>query len=415
MGKNKIQIFKPKFALLFLLSLVVLGCSTSKVSKKTETKESSYLVSDGTPFVSKTKYPKFSWDTAPMYYHFGDIERVLNPREVEFIAEKTDFIAIEKSHAYRELGDVVLGTKHEVEAFHEVKPDVKVLFYFNSFVVWPFSQFNKDFTPNGIAKNPELKGFLTVDWKTGKLKFMKNRNGADIAYYFNALNPEFREWWVNSVVKGAEISNSDGVFIDRMDIGSHSGYPEEKSVEVEIAKREMMAELKKKLGEDKIIVGNNAAGNHYVFPFCDAFMFEHAKPSWLSKENLLEEWSDMLKVAKAGKISIFRFGVKGGTRPAKGVKETNMQKMARWSEEQAEYYLACYLIGAQPYSYFQFNWGWNLSDGNLVEYPDFLKPLGAPKESYKRVTKEGWEFTREFEKASVWLDTDKKKAKITWN
>ena len=78
------------------------------------------------------------------------------------------------------------------------------------------------------------------------------------------------------------------------------------------------------------------------------------------------------------------------------------------------YFHACYLIGAQPYSYFQYNWGWNLPDGNLVEYPELQKPLGAPKEAFKRVNPEGWEFTREFEHASVWVNTETKKAKITW-
>jgi hypothetical protein len=44
----------------------------------------------------------------------------------------------------------------------------------------------------------------------------------------------------------------------------------------------------------------------------------------------------------------------------------------------------------------------------------WLKPLGAPKEAYKRVNPEGWEFTREFEHASVWVDTEKREAKINW-
>ena len=33
---------------------------------------------------------------------------------------------------------------------------------------------------------------------------------------------------------------------------------------------------------------------------------------------------------------------------------------------------------------------------------------------YSRVHPEGWEFTREFEHASVWVDTDKWVAKIEW-
>ena len=59
-------------------------------------------------------------------------------------------------------------------------------------------------------------------------------------------------------------------------------------------------------------------------------------------------------------------------------------------------------------------WGWDLSDGSLYDYPELHKPLGAPKGAYIRTDPNGWEFTREFEHASVWLDTEKGKAKISW-
>lgn len=39
-----------------------------------------------------------------------------------------------------------------------------------------------------------------------------------------------------------------------------------------------------------------------------------------------------------------------------------------------------------------------------------LAPLGA----YVREDSEKWVFTREFEHASVWVDTEKQKSKITW-
>lgn len=88
--------------------------------------------------------------------------------------------------------------------------------------------------------------------------------------------------------------------------------------------------------------------------------------------------------------------------------------MAALAKERLEYYLACYLIGAQPYSYFQYGWGWNLADGSLYDYPELRKPLGAPKGPYQRTNPDGWEFTREFEHAHVWVDTEKGQAKITW-
>jgi hypothetical protein len=375
-------------------------------------KDKSLKVSDGTVFKSQTIFPKFSWDTTPMYYHFGDIDHVLKPEEVKFIADRTDFICLEKSHAFNLLGDAVLGTKHEVEAFHKVKPEAKVLFYFNSFVAWPFTRFNKDLTPEAIAENPALAKFLVKNYKTGEL--MLKTNSVLPSYYFDYLNPDFRKWWVDAVIEGVTVSGADGVFIDRMNKDGQSGYAPERNDEVQKAKKEMMAALKEKLGPDKILIGNNAADNPNVFPHCDAFMFEHYNSTVTNKENLLKEWDDMLQVAKAGKISIYRFGAKGKGKTDITIGETNTDGMVERSQKQLEYFLSCYLIGAQPYSYFQYNWGWNLPDGNLVEYPELQKPLGAPKGAYKRVSPDGWEFTREFEHASVWLNTETKKAKITW-
>lgn len=408
-AKEKFYYLAAIFASILLMS--VSANLAAQISKETNT-TTSFALNDGGRFEPKSYFPKFSWDTTPMYYHFGDIDRVLKPEEHKFIADRTDFITIEKSHAFRSLGDAVLGTKFEVEAFHKIKPEIKVLYYFNSFVAWPFTRFNKDFTPEGLAKNPELEKFLVINPKTGKL--MEKTNGAALSYYFDTLNPDFRKWWVASVLEGVEISGADGVFIDRMNVDGQSGYPKERLAEVAKAKGEMMAELKAKLGHDKILIGNNAADSEEVFPSCDAFMFEHYNETVTSKENLLKEWGDMERIAKAGKFSVYRFGAKGKGPTDITIGATRTEGMIKRSKEQLEFYHACFLIGVQPYSYFQWNWGWNLNDGNLIDYPALRKPLGAPKEAFKRVTPEGWQFTREFEHASVWVDTENRKAKINW-
>ncbi len=376
------------------------------------TAQDALLTSDGSQFVPKDYYPKFSWDATPMYYMFGNIDRVLKPEEVDFIAERTNFICIEKSHGYNSLGGSELGTKHEVAAFKKVKPDTKVLFYFNSAYAWPYSSFSQNFLPERINDHPEFKKFLIVDPKTGELAYRDHY--IRLVYFFDVLNPEFRKWWVETVARSVEISGADGAFIDQMHGFAH--LRPDKTAEVEKAQGELLAALKENLGPDKIVLGNNAADVERVFPVVDAFMFEHYNDSITSKENLLKEWGDMDRITKAGKMSVFRFGAKIKDTPLeKADKETKAKGMAKVSQQQVEFYLACYLIGAQPYSYFQYNWGWNLPNGNLVDYPELAKPLGAPKGEYKRVSPDKWEFTREFEHASVWLDTEKREAKITWH
>lgn len=374
--------------------------------------QNTLVISDGSNFETKNFYPKFSWDTTPMYYMFGDSERVLLPEEVEHIAERTDFICIEKSHGLKQLGAAELGAKHDVATFKKVKPDIKVLFYFNSAYAWPFTSYNKNFTRKKIDQHPELKKFLIIDPETKELAHRRN------TFFFDVLNPEFRDWWVNTVAKGVEFSGADGAFIDQMH--GFSWLRKDKSKDVQKAMGDMMAALKVKLGPNKILLGNNAHTKigQYVFPVVDINMFEHYKNEFLSKENLLRDWKDMLRIAKAGKISIFRIGVEYSNEAKekkdyyKGSKRN--ERYAKLSKEKLEYYHACYLIGAQPYSYFQYGWGWQLAHGSLLDYPELQKPLGAPKEPYVRTSPDAWDFTREFEHASVWVNTETKKAKISW-
>lgn len=389
-----------KFICLLLLVVFMSSCKKNKPA---------LLISDGTIFEPKEYFPKFSWSTTPMYYMFGDIERVLSVDEVAFITARTDFICIEKSHGYNELGAAELGAKHEAAAFKKIKPNIKVLFYFNSAWAWPFTSYNKNFTPETIDNYPELKKFLLINQETGELNDRRN------TYSFDVLNPEFRKWWVETVAKGVEESGCDGAFIDQM----HGFFflREDKKEEVLKAQGELFKELKKKLGPGKIVLGNNANDDiaKYVYPHIDATMFEHYSSKLTTKENLLKEWEDLLKNAKEGKMSVYRFGFEHDIDiPDRTDKKIYSKEMEKLSKENLEFYLASYLIGAQPYSYFQYGWGWNLSDGSLVDHSDLLKPLGAPKGAYKRTDPQGWEFTRDFEYASVWLNTESRESKVTW-
>ena len=375
-----------------------------------EPSDDALLISDGTRFTAREIFPTFSWDTTPMYYMFGDKERVLTPDEVRFIAARTDFVCIEKSHGYGELGAAELGAKHEAAAFKKAKPGIKVLFYFNAALAWPYTSYNKDFTADRIDSSPKLKEFLIPHPETGALA---QKHGA---FLFNVLNPEFRQWWVDTVAKGVEESGCDGVFIDQMH--GNANLLKGKGREIELAMGELMSSLKKKLGPDKILLANNANAGiaKHVYPVSDALMFENFSDVHFSKENLLADWEGMLRNAQEGKVSVFRLGVLGHGRGflRKIGREEKFKVMPKISQENLEYSLACYLIGAQPYSYFMYSWGWTLGDGSLVDYPELQKPLGPPKGAYKRTTSDGWEFTREFEHALVWVNTESREAKITW-
>ncbi|MFC2090027.1 putative glycoside hydrolase [Bacteroidota bacterium] len=392
-----------KSALLVVTFLTVVGISNNAQDK-------ALTNSDGSVFVPREFYPEFSWNTTPVYYMFGDKERVLHPEEVQFIAERTDFLCIEKSHGKGQLGAAELGAKHDVAAFKKAAPDIKVLFYFNAALAWPYTSYSKNFTSQRIDSFPDQKNFLIMNPNTGKLA---EKHGA---YLFDVLNPEFRAWWVETVAEGVRESGADGVFIDQMH--GNANLRREKQPEIEIAMGEMMAALKKRMGADKILLANNANSRdaQYVYPVSDALMFENFSAVHFNKENILADWDGMLRNAREGKVSVFRLGVEGHGRGFLRTisNEEKIKVMPEISKEKLEYALACYLIGAQPYSYFMYSWGWTLADGALVEYPELQKPLGPPLGAYKRTTPEGWQFTRDFKHASVWVDTENREAKITW-
>ena len=152
----------------------------------------------------------------------------------------------------------------------------------------------------------------------------------------------------------------------------------------------------------------------------DAFMFEHYNDTLTTQQAILKDWKQLEQISRAGKISVYR--MRPDLRDTKFANASYNDKYIWQHKEIGEkskqlftFPLACFLIGAQPHSYFCYNWGWGLTTGPLVDYPEFKRPLGNPKGNRVRKSAEGWIFTREFEHASVWLDLDKRQAKIDWH
>jgi len=402
------------FSCALIMAVLLAGCRAYG-DGSSSVKEEPLVTSNGVPFVAPKHYPAFSWDKVPVYMMFADGQRLLKDSEVHKIASETDFICIEKNHGLQSLGDAVLGLEHENQAFKQVKPGIKVLGYLNGALTYPFTRYTKMLTEEKIEAHPEIKAYLMTDSKTGELAITRG------LYGYNVLNPDMRAWWSDAAADMVRVGNADGIFIDQMH-GFAWLHPVEQNQAVIDGVGDMMAQLKAKIGPDKILLANNGAHIEPVFAVSDAFMFEHYKRSSThTKEKLLNDWKLMEKIADAGKICVYRFGAKPeGSLPLEAIDEGQKRprlthdEYADLSKKQLELYLALYLIGAQPYSYFQWNWNWTLKGGPLEHYPEFHQPLGQPLAKYTRVHPQGWEFTREFEHASVWVDTDKWVANIEW-
>lgn len=370
------------------------------------------VTGSGMPFVPKAWYPDFNWDKVPVYMMFGDDERLLTDAEVRKISGESDFICIEKQHGKQTLGGAEKGLAHETAAFKAVKPGIKVIGYFNAAYAYPFTTHTWMFTADTIDQHPGKKAYLMVDPGTGELA----RRGT--TYFFDALNPEFRAWWSDTVARIVEESGADGIFIDQMHGFAWLRRDKQDAVEAGVA--DMLARLKKKMGPEKMLLANNGAHLEHIFPIADAFMLEHYSPALTTKEALLEDWRLLEKISDAGKVSVYRFGAEAdpGSPMEKHDRQDRIKnkvpEWARLSKQQLPYYLAVYLIGAQPYSYFQWGWGWNLTTGPLEDYPELQRPLGKPLGAYARVHPDKWEFTREFEHLRVWVDSEKREAKLDW-
>ena len=346
-------------------------------------------------------FPAFSWDKVPTYKMFADAERLLSDAEAKRIASTSSFLCIEKNHAVKKLGGADLGAKLEIERFRTLNPSAKCLFYFNSAYAYPFATHTRVFR-FGKVEEP-YRSFLILDPETGEPASRGRVN------FFDVLNPEFRTWWVETAGKCVSESGADGLFVDQMH--GFSYLRRQRRAEVNAAQAEMMRMTKNAIGPEKILLLNNGAHIPELFDIGDAFMFEHYATKQLTKEAIVADWELMKKVSDAGKIAVWRIGVEV---EAEGDANLSAAESEKLSRERLPYHLAVFLIGARPYSYFQYGWGWTLQDGALVEYPEFSKPLGAPKGESSRPDPAGWVFTREFERASVRVDLETSKATIEW-
>ena len=390
---------------LAVISALMAGCGTI-----------SYKTSDGTRFAPRDFYPKWSWDTVQEYKMFGD-NKLLTDDQVERIAPLSNFIALEKQHGSHDLGFAELGAKHDAARLKAANPDLKVLFYFNGGCSYPATSYNRQLTPKNGGPSEQVKqDLLLFDPKTDE--YLEVAGGR--YYAFDILKPTFRGWWSETVGRAVKETGTDGVFWDGVD--GNVWARRDKRKEIKQAHVTMMQMTSKAMGEGKILLCNNAAHYQEYIENCDAVMYEHYKPERFRKDiqMYVDEWEQMLAVANAGKINVYRMQVdRKGTQFEDADRSVlfspdNHAELEAIAKERMTFPLACFLIGAQPYSYFMLSWGWGTYTGALVDFPEMKKPLGPPLGPYQRESEDQWIFTRSFEHANVWVDLESQDARITW-
>jgi hypothetical protein len=129
-----------------------------------------------------------------------------------------------------------------------------------------------------------------------------------------------------------------------------------------------------------------------------------------TKESMLQDIQEMEKAGKSGKIVVFKTWPENAW-VNKGFMAKSDKEKAEISKEHLTFALASFLAGAQKHSYIIYNWGYRLSMGSLLWYPEFDKPLGKP---LNEMQVNEWILTRDYEHARVWVDLENKKATIDW-
>ena len=138
----------------------------------------------------KTALAPFSWDTVPVYIHFGKSSGPLTDDEVKFVARTSNFVCFEKGHGKGRFGSTEKGIAHDAKRLKALNGKIKVLFYWNGFLNYQLYDACKEFKkhPDWIFRDAQGKPL----YKTRTLE------------QYNLLNAEFRQWWASIAAKAVK-------------------------------------------------------------------------------------------------------------------------------------------------------------------------------------------------------------------
>ena len=350
-------------------------------------------------------YPEFDWDRVPLYAHLG-IGKGLEQEQYHFLADHFDVVAF--TGGILRNAPVELNIAAAAKAIKERNPKAKVIFYWASDMPKHQWQLSNATFPEG--------GYLPV------------KKGGRDTLQFDVRRQDVRDWWSGIAGKAVHDYGCDGIFVDGMTAGTPGGpwsklFGAEQAAEMDKGVFAMVKQARDKMGSDKLILFNPLHGRNdkgvvlgeQYLPIADGAMVDDfdrgANVRQQAPEYLANTIEVMRRAAKDGKIVIFK-GWPGFTWWSdKELMKKPHEEQYRVAKENITFPLACFLVGASEHCYFCYTWGWLGEYGTFDWYPEFDKSLGAPKGD---ATREGCTFRREFEHASVFVDVEKKIAKIDW-
>jgi hypothetical protein len=351
-------------------------------------------------------YPDFSWETVPVYIHFGDANGYTD-EAIEFIASHSSFVCMEKMQGGKKHGSVEKGQEFDAVRLKATNPNLKILFYWNTFLDYSGYDAHEVY-----QQHPE--------WWLRKQDGELDKKGGNLKRY-DLSNPEVRDWWTDVVKEAVANGHCDGVFMDAFpQITSPANvklWGQRKFDEIQEGLFETIALTREKMGPGGIVMYNGIRNTDKVnlgmqfLDVADAATIEHFGHFFSnSPESMAQDIEDMIEAGKMGKIVVMK-GWPGFSWIDKGIRQRPHEVNLELARKNITFPLACFLVAAQKYSYFCYTWGYQQTDGSTDWYPELDKPLGNPKGDAIR---DGFKYSREFEHCSVWVDLEKKTAKIDW-
>jgi len=264
--------------------------------------------------------------------------------------------------------------------------------------------------------------------RDGKTKLVRN-----VCEAYDLTNPQVRDWWVGHAKQVCADPAIDGLFFDGNIKVLSPGYlnrdiGKEKKAAQFAGYETMMAETRKALGPDKIMLANvlrigqsKDDGLEAIKRFDGSYIegFELAATPEQKKDNVARGMVAFQKAARDGFIVAFTAGLselnaeEGDLNPQQ---TDEIRKGLSGSDNHAkrfEYLLALFLTCAEKHSYFLAHDGYGAEKSKvwMKPNPDLERPLGEPKGPAVR---DGYIYTREFARAKVRLDIENEVGEISW-
>jgi len=223
--------------------------------------------------------------------------------EVEFVASHASFICLEKGHAGRQFKDTEDGIEQEAQQLKKLNPDIKVIFYWNTFLDYGMFRAHEEY-----QRNPQ--------WWLRRVNGELDKQRGNLLRY-DLSHPEVRQWWSDVAKKAVVDGSCDGVFMDAFPkIASEANmtlWGESKFDAIQQALVDIVKETRAKIGDDKLIFYNGIRttptiqiGNDFIDD-TDGVMIEHfGHFNSFSKECMLKDIQEMTKSGKQGKIVVFK-------------------------------------------------------------------------------------------------------------